>query len=195
MRNTSEAREDFNLKKLNATADHFLAVLKEALGNIREARSFQDERSFQGALLQELARRLERGVLPDDPIIEEEYQKRIRSHGLRIRPDIIVHVPFDRGLGQTRDQGNFTAIELKRRATTKTAKKAFANLALMKKALKYPLTIFINVDSEQTHAGLCPKSIVGQTVCRGAFERRQARCANGEVWSGREERWQAVARL
>jgi len=153
------------LNKLSATPDHFLAVLKEALENIREPRSFQDERSFQGALLQELARRLERGVLPDDPIIEEEYQKRIRSHGLRIRPDIIVHVPFDRGLAETRDQGNFTAIELKRRATIKTAKKAFANLALMKKALKYPLTIFINVDSEQTHSGLCPKSIVGQTVC------------------------------
>jgi hypothetical protein len=87
------------------------------------------------------------------------------SHRLRIRPDIIVHVPFDRGFTQARDQGNFTAIELKRRATAKTAKKAFANLALMKRALKYPLTIFINVDSEQTHSGLCPKSIIGQTVC------------------------------
>lgn len=53
-------------------------MLQEALGAINEERSLQDERSFQGALLQELARRLERGVLPDDPIIEEEYQKRQR---------------------------------------------------------------------------------------------------------------------
>jgi hypothetical protein len=35
----------------------------------------------------------------------------------------------------------------------------------MKKALKYPLTVFINVDSEQTHAGLCPRIIAAQTVC------------------------------
>jgi hypothetical protein len=35
----------------------------------------------------------------------------------------------------------------------------------MKKALKYPLTIFINIDSDQTHSKLCPKSIAGQTPC------------------------------
>jgi hypothetical protein len=153
------------LKKADAKPDHFLDVLQEALGNITEKRSFQDERSFQGALLQELARRLHRGVLQDDPIIEEEYQKRIRSHGIRIRPDIIVHVPFDRSGMEGRGQGNFVAIELKRRATPKAAEKAFANLELMKSKLNYPLTIFINVDSETTHHDLCPKSIVAQTVC------------------------------
>lgn len=153
------------MKKAHAMLERFLTVLREALGNINEERSFQDERSFQGALLQELARRLERGVLPNDPIIEEEYQKRLGLHGIRIRPDIIVHVPFDRGLADRRDEGNFVAIELKRRATAKTAKKAFSNLALMKRVLNYPLTIFINVDSEQTHSRICPKVIVDQTVC------------------------------
>jgi hypothetical protein len=76
-----------------------------------------------------------------------------------------VHVPFDRGLAESRDEGNFVAIELKRRATEKTARQAFANLVLMHKALKYPLTIFINVDSGETHSALCPKSIAAQTVC------------------------------
>jgi len=155
----------FQLKKSQASPGRFLTVLREALQNIHELRSFQDERGFQGALLQELARRLERGVLPDDPIIEEEYQKRIRPHGIRIRPDIIVHVPFDRGLVERRDQGNFVAIELKRRATVKAAKRAFANLAVMKKVLKYPLTIFVNIDSEQTRSEVCPKSIADQSVC------------------------------
>lgn len=42
---------------------------------------------------------------------------------------------------------------------------AFANLVKMKKALKYRLTIFINIDSDQTQVALCPKSIAGQTVC------------------------------
>lgn len=153
------------MKQAEARPGHFLEVLQQALGNITEKRSFQDERSFQGALLQELARRLHRGVLQDDPIIEEEYQKRIRAHGIRIRPDIIVHIPFDRGGMERRDHGNFVAIELKRRATPKAAAKAFANLELMKSKLNYPLTIFINVGSEETHHEICPKSIAAQTVC------------------------------
>jgi hypothetical protein len=56
-------------------------------------------------------------------------------------------------------------VELKRRATAKKAKEAFASLAQMKKSLKYPLTIFINIDSAQTYVALCPKSIAGQTAC------------------------------
>jgi hypothetical protein len=56
-------------------------------------------------------------------------------------------------------------MELKRRATRESARGAFANLVKMKKALKYPLTIFINIDSDQTHVALCPKGIAGQTVC------------------------------
>lgn len=153
------------MKRADANPEPFLDVLQRALGGIIEKRSFQDERSFQGALLQELARRLHQGVAQDDPIIEEEYQKRIRAHGIRIRPDIIIHVPFDRGGMERRDQGNFVAIELKRRASPKAAAKAFANLELMKTRLNYPLTIFINIDSEATHREFCPESIVGQTVC------------------------------
>lgn len=152
------------MKKADAIPDRFLAVLQQALRSITEERSFQDERSFQGALLQELARTFKRGVMQDDPIIEEEYQKRIRAHGIRIRPDIIVHVPFDRGGMDRRDQGNFIAIELKRLATLESASKAFANLEQMKRKLNYPLTIFINIDSEKTHHELCPESIAAQTV-------------------------------
>jgi hypothetical protein len=132
---------------------------------IREARSFEDERSFQGALLQELAHRFECGVAPDDPIIEQEYQKRIVTHGTRKRPDIIVHVPFNRGLVERRDESNFVATELKRRASARKAREAFETLASMAEALKYPLTIFINVVSAETHSEICPKSIAGQTVC------------------------------
>lgn len=153
------------MKKSRTVPKYFLTVLREALGNIREERLFRDERGYQGELLQELGRRLEPGSLPGSPIIQQEYQKRLPLHKIRIRPDIIVHIPFDRGLLERRDEGNFVAIELKRRATVKTARKAFRNLAQIKKVLRYPLTIFINVDSEETHAPLCPKGIAEQTVC------------------------------
>ncbi len=143
----------------------FLALLRQALESIREERFFQDERGFQGALLQELSQRVAHGAFPGDPIIEQEYQKRLPLHKIRIRPDIIIHVPFERGVAEERDEGNFVAMELKRRATAKRAKEAFANLAKMKKALKYPLTIFVNIDSDQTHSALCTKSIADQTAC------------------------------
>src|SRR5580698_9845368 len=137
----------------------FLTLLRQALENIHEERFFQDERGFQGALLQELSKLVAHGAFPGDPIIEQEYQKRLPLHKIRIRPDIIIHVPFERGVAEGRDEGNFVAMELKRRSTVKRAKEAFTNLVQMKNKLKYPLTIFINVDSEQTHAALCPKSI------------------------------------
>ena len=174
------------MKRENAAPERFLPILQQALGNIREARSFEDERGFQGALLQELARQLERGVAPDDPIIEEEYQKRIPAHGIRKRPDIIVHVPFDRGQVERRDQENFVAIELKRRASAKKAREAFGNLVSMAEVLKYPLTIFINVDSAETHHAICPGAIAGQTVCfavrleDGNPAVRSVRCAAAE---------------
>jgi hypothetical protein len=61
------------------------------------------------------------GVLPDDPVVQQEYQKRLNRHGIRIRPDIIMQIPFGRGLAEQRDEANFVAIELKRMATEKRA--------------------------------------------------------------------------
>jgi len=156
------------MKKARFAAAQFLIALQESLQSISEALLYADERGFQGALLHELNARLGHGVLQDDPVIQQEYQKRMRHHGIKIRPDIIVHVPFERGGMDGRDEGNFVAIELKRRATAKQASHAFASLAKMKKALKYPLTVFINVDSAETLAALCPKSIADQTVCFAA---------------------------
>jgi hypothetical protein len=85
--------------------------------------------------------------------------------GLRFAPDIIIHIPYERGLTERRDEGNFVAIELKRHANEADAQKAFANLSRMKEVLEYPLTVFINIDSEETYAAACPKNIAGQTIC------------------------------
>lgn len=163
--NSVFSRKGYCLQKPHLKPAEFLTVLEQALQSIREKVLFGDERGFQGALLHELNWRLGRGVLPTDPIIQQEYQKRIRDHRIKIRPDIIVHIPFERGLARHRDEGNFVAIELKRRATAKQAEHAFASLSQMKRILKYPLTIFINLDSKETHVTQCPRNIAGQTAC------------------------------
>jgi hypothetical protein len=137
----------------------FLAQLRQALESIRE------QRFFQGELIAELRRRLKDAAFPGNPVVEQEYQKTIPSHGIRIRPDIIIHIPFERGLVERRDKGNFVAIELKRRATAKKAQEAFGNLTQLKATLQYPVTVFINIDSKQTFAAACPRSIASQTVC------------------------------
>jgi hypothetical protein len=143
----------------------FLSLLQNALESICEPRFFETERGYQGELLVQLRKRLRCAAFPGDPIVEQEYQKTIPSHGIRIRPDIIIHIPFERGHTEQRDQGNFVAIELKRRSTEIEAHGDFANLAQMHQALRYPLTIFINIDSEKTRSAICPKSIASRTIC------------------------------
>lgn len=145
--------------------EQFLTLVREALESIREPRFYVTERGFQGELLTELRNRLDGAELPGEPIVEQEYQKTLPLHGVNFRPDIIVHIPFERGCAKRRDQGNFVAMELKLRATENEANADFAKLVQMRKALGYPLTIFINVDSDETHAAQRPAAIADQTVC------------------------------
>jgi hypothetical protein len=145
--------------------EQFLALLRDALEGIREPRLFETERGFQGELPALLHNSLEVIELPEAPIVEQEYQKTIPNHGLSIRPDIIVHILFDRGGAERRNQGNFVAIEPKLRSTEDEARADFAKLVQMREVLGYPLTIFINIDSDATHANLRPDAIVGQTIC------------------------------
>jgi hypothetical protein len=41
----------------------------------------------------------------------------------------------------------------------------FAKLVQMRDVLGYPLTVFINIDSDETYATQRPGAIAGQTVC------------------------------
>ncbi|HEY6419806.1 MAG TPA: hypothetical protein VIX59_12445 [Candidatus Binataceae bacterium] len=135
----------------------FLAVLQQALEAIREPRFFENERGYQGELIAELKNRLKNAVFPGDPIVEQEHQKSMPSHGITIRPDLIIHIPFGRGVTERRGAGNFVAIELKR--NKRDVKGAFCNLRKIKEKLNYPLTILIIVNSADTCAHLCPDSI------------------------------------
>ena len=143
--------------------DRFIATMQDALEAITEPRLFKSERGYQGELLAMLRARLADIGLPGDPIIEQEYQKRLSAHGINIRPDLIVHVPFDRGTAEDRRDGNFVAVEIKLRSAD--VREAFDSLRKIVEALDYALTVFINVDSEQTHADMCPASIAQRTVC------------------------------
>ncbi len=143
----------------------FLAILNEALAEIREPRFFATERGYQGALGAALERRLPAASFRRRPILEHEHQKTKTRHRTNIRPDIIVHIPFERGVTRHRREGNFVAIELKWRASPQRAKADFKSLLTITDKLDYPLTIFVNIDSSRTHANLCPSRIANQTVC------------------------------
>jgi hypothetical protein len=137
--------------------------MKQALEAVREPRFFQSERGYQGELLAMLRPRLPEGGFDGDPIIEQEHQKRFSAHKINIRPDLLIHIPFERGTTECRTQGNFVAIEIKRRSAD--VQEAFESLRKISEALDYALTVFVNIDSQQTHADLCPASIAQRTVC------------------------------
>lgn len=144
---------------------HFLTVFQAALSAIREPHLFETERGYQGALVGELQERLRGAAYPGDPIVEQEYQKTIPNHGIKIRPDVILHIPFERKTTKRRTEGNFVAMEIKVRATPVEADEDFASLEAMKTKLGYPVTIFLNVNSSETHAARCPTTIAAQTLC------------------------------
>jgi len=143
--------------------ERILGLLEETLAAIREPRLFRTERGYQGELVAELKARIPEAAFPGDPIVEQEYQKRVPDHGIAIRPDLIIHIPFERGVTGSRGEGNFVAVELKRDKSKVAG--AFENLRQMKEHLGYALTVLVMLDSAETFASMCPKAIARQTVC------------------------------
>ncbi len=139
--------------------------VRAALSAITAPRYFESERGFQGALQSELDKVFAQAGLPPGAIIEQEYQKKLMSHGLTIRPDIIIHTPFELGLTADRRDGNHAVIELKRRARPDAARDDFNSLLAMLGILEYPLGIFVNIDSEEPFQHLVPAEAAGRIVC------------------------------
>lgn len=142
--------------------DDVLLGVRDALAVITAPRLFQTERGYQGALIGQLAGRLH---LPDHAIVEQEYQKQAGQHGLTIRPDIVVHEPFDPERHSARTEGNVAVIELKLRATPAEAVADFKSLRAMLDLLRYPLGVFINIAAAVTYADLVPHELRGRIVC------------------------------
>jgi hypothetical protein len=138
-----------------------LEGIRNSLAAIGAARYFESERGFQGALLVQLEQHLQ---LPDQTLVEQEYQKRQQEHGLKIRPDIIIHEPFDASRHASRSEGNLAVIELKLRASEDDARGDFESLATIMRTLQYPLGVFINIASFETYAQLTPEDMKGRIV-------------------------------
>lgn len=141
--------------------DALLSSIREALAACTDPRLFETERGFQGQLLVELSKRI---CLPDGAIVEQEYQKQLKKHGLKIRPDMVIHEPYDSDRHSSRANGNIAVIELKLRAKSGQAIADFESLASMLKVLQYPLGVFININSSETHATLVPAEAKGHIV-------------------------------
>lgn len=142
-----------------------LTVITEALTSVTDPHYYEDERGFQGEFYAQLRMRMGKIALPQGALLREEYQKRLEEHGLRIRPDIILHEPFDPARHRGRDEGNHAVMELKRRATSGTAADAFTNLVAMIDALNYPIGVFINIDSSKTWAEAVPEVHRARVAC------------------------------
>ena len=146
--------------------ESIIASLRESLAAISAPRFFESERGFQGELLVQLSKRLK---LSDNTIIEQEHQKKLMAHGLNIRPDIIVHEPFNSERHGARTEGNFAVIELKLNASVAEALEDFTNLSKMLKVLQYPIGFFINIGSPTTHCNSLPNSVKGKIVCFAVY--------------------------
>lgn len=145
--------------------DALLLIIRQALHAVTAPRLFETERGYQGALLAELTTRVPKlGLASDNALVEQEYQKRLRDHGLSIRPDLIIHEPFDRKHHVARTKGNVAVFELKRRASRREAREDFANLISMMTVLRYPLGVFVNIDATETHYGQAPQRASGRLV-------------------------------
>jgi hypothetical protein len=127
-----------------------IPVIVGALRAIVNPRFFETERGFQAEFLANLRAALPALGLPGDAIVEQEYQKRFRTHGIKRRPDVIIHVPTL--LGGNRREGNFAVFALKLTAGPARARSDFDALDAIIRALDYPLGVFINIAAKKTHA-------------------------------------------
>jgi hypothetical protein len=122
----------------------------QSLRSIRNPRLFHTERGYQGEFFCALQNILkEQGIVDGTRILEMEYQKSQR-HGIRQRPDIILHVPAEiSGAGVMKN--NFAVWALKYRSSIDDAIDDFGKLNDMFAVLEYPLGFFINIDSMTLH--------------------------------------------
>jgi len=128
----------------------FLDAVVEALRAVTAPRFFRTERGYQGRLYCALQEALDRrGVLKNGIMLEMECQT-AGCHRMTQRPDIILHVPAEESDAAV-DENNFAVLALKRRASADQALDDFRKLDEMCAVLRYPLAVFINVDSEDHH--------------------------------------------
>lgn len=136
---------------INLEIDLFLNEFRDSLESINEKHFFSREMGYQGKLLPELEKRIHiKKIFLGSIIVEQEYQKTLKNHGINIRPDLIIHVPYMDKIHPSRRYGNYVVIQLKLCASEKKAKEDFRKMNLMFNKLDYPLGIFLNINSDKT---------------------------------------------
>lgn len=122
-----------------------------ALHRAAEPRFLRSERGFHGRFYCTLQHELEaRGLLNDDRVLEMEYQKSGR-HGMRLRPDIVLHVPAEDS-GASIDENNLAVWALKRCSTADRACEDFDKLDEFFERLRYGLGFFVNIGAADNFA-------------------------------------------
>jgi hypothetical protein len=91
-----------------------------------------------------------RHVLKNGLILEMEYQKKVLFHSMTQRPDIVLHIPAEDS-GAPADENNLMVIAIKKGASPEKAQEDFVKLDEMCEKLRYPLAVFINIESEEHH--------------------------------------------
>jgi hypothetical protein len=144
-----------------------MAATLKALGNIKDPTLFLDERGYQGEFKSKLDRILETHFPPDDfatPQVRVEYQKRAEAHGIILRPDLIIHVPFERGVSPTRKHDNYVVMLLKRAPSRAKAMENFASLEVICSTLNYPIGVSISIASAKKWLPEVPPEIPSSFV-------------------------------
>jgi len=127
----------------------FIELLELSLKEIVNPRFYQTERGYQGELNGLLSQKLKGLGEQSNLISENEYQKKESEHGLKIRPDIIIHEPFNSEYHEERTSGNFIVVELKLNGSLKGVKMDFENIDSMIDELEYKRGVFININSKE----------------------------------------------
>ncbi len=125
--------------------DGLVRATDAAIRTVGHPRFFATELAFHGAFYHALQLQLDQaGIQPAGSILEIEHQKSKR-HGIRQRPDIILHVPALPGVSVK--DNNHAVWALKWRASVKKAQADFVLLDEMFEELNYPLGFFVNIGS------------------------------------------------
>ncbi len=124
-------------------------ILESSLSEIKNERFYESERGYQGELNGLISSKL-KGLMETQLISENEYQKKQSEHGLRIRPDIIIHEPFNEEIHTSRKEGNYLVLELKLRGSINKVLEDFDSIDSMIGNLSYHNGAFINIGSDNT---------------------------------------------
>jgi hypothetical protein len=164
----------------------FTEIVITALKEIVSPRFFLTERGFQGNFAIALNKILgENNIFQDGTIIEEEYQKRLKLHGFRQRPDLLIHVPNESSHSKNRKENNYVAFAFKLSGNKTKVMKDFEKLNELIEKLDYSLGIFININSLNCFLGeyqgpnkdklheFCIKQIMGESNLRYAHFQKE----------------------